>query len=59
MTPEERLILRRARAWAKAKRQHPEAWTRREFNVVDHAHASRKLLRAEQLLLEALPSPQG
>lgn len=62
MTPEERLILRRAKAWAKAKRRHTAAWTAPNFDVIEHAQASRLLQRAEKLLLEvvsARSSPQG
>ena len=49
------LILRRAKAWAKAKRHHTESWPRREFDIKEHAGASRKLRQAEKLLLEAIP----
>jgi hypothetical protein len=51
----DQLILRRARAWAKAKRRHTAAWTAPDFDVVEHSSASAKLARAEKLLLDAIP----
>lgn len=55
MTPEqEKLIISRARAWARAKERHTRVWTATNMDVVAHAEATRMLNQKEKLLFEAI-----